>query len=130
MERMAPVGIVAAIALIEYVVFVFRAGRARGRHGIAAPAVTGHPDFERNLRVQENTVEQLVIFLPALFLCAFFVSPPVAAGLGLVFVLGRGLYAHAYVTNPSKRGPGFLLTLASNFLLLLGGLVGAVLALL
>ncbi len=124
------VAIVAALALLEYLVFVFRAGRARGIHGVPAPATSGHPDFERNLRVQENTVEQLVIFLPALFLFARFVSESVAAGLGLVFVVGRALYARAYVTDPARRGPGFLLTLLPNAVLTLGALVGAALALL
>jgi uncharacterized membrane protein YecN with MAPEG domain len=126
---MEVVAIVAALALLEYSFFVFRAGQSRGRHGIAAPAMTGHPDFERNLRVQGNTLEQLVIFLPALFLFAHFVNAPLAALLGLVFVVGRGLYAHAYVRDPGRRGPGFLLTVIANLALTLGALAGATLAL-
>lgn len=121
------VSLVAAIALVEYAVFFLQAGQARGRYGVAAPATTGHPIFERYLRVQENTIEQLVIFLPALFLCAQFASETLAAALGLVFILGRALYARRYVRDPAKRGPGFLLTVASNFLLLLGGIVGILL---
>lgn len=121
--------LVAVLALGEYSVFVLQAGQARGRHGIAAPATTGHPDFERHLRVQENTVEQLVIFLPALFLCGS-AFPTYAAWVGLLFVVGRALYARAYVTDPARRGPGFLMTMLSNLLLLAGGLVGAVLGLL
>jgi len=117
--------LVAVLALGEYSVFVFQAGQARGRHGVAAPATTGHPDFERHLRVQENTVEQLVIFLPALFLCGSF-FPAYAAWVGLLFVAGRALYARTYVTDPAKRGPGFLMTIGSNLLLLAGALVGAV----
>lgn len=116
---------VACLALLEYLSFVMRAGRARGVYGVPAPATSGHPIFERHLRVQENTLEQLVVFLPALFLFAEYVSPSVGAGLGLVFVLGRGLYARAYVTDPSKRGPGFALTLGANVILTLGALVGA-----
>jgi uncharacterized MAPEG superfamily protein len=118
------VSIVAVLALIEYLVFVVQAGQARGRYGVAAPATTGHPIFERIFRVQQNTVEQLVIFLPALFMCAHFASEVVAAALGLVFILGRALYARGYLLDPAKRGPGFLLTIASNFLLLLGGIIG------
>ena len=121
------VSLVATLALVEYAVFVIQAGQARGRYGVPAPATTGHPVFERYLRVQQNTIEQLVIFLPALFMCAHFASEAVAAALGLVFVLGRALYARRYVHDPAKRGPGFLLTIASNFLLLLGGIVGVLL---
>jgi len=121
------VSIVAALALVEYAVFFILAGRARGRYGVAAPATTGHPIFERYFRVQLNTVEQLVIFLPALFMCAYFANEGMASALGLVFILGRALYARAYIVDPAKRGPGFLLTIASNFLLLLGGIVGVIL---
>ena len=123
---MTVVAIVAILALIEYTVFVVMAGQARGRYGVAAPATTGHPKFERHFRVQQNTVEQLVIFLPALFLFARFVSENWAAVLGLVFIIGRALYARGYVTDPAKRGPGFLLTILSNGSLMLGGIVGAV----
>jgi uncharacterized membrane protein YecN with MAPEG domain len=125
---MALVSIVAGLALVEYSVFVVMAGQARGRYGVAAPATTGHPIFERHFRVQQNTVEQLVIFLPALFLFANYANEGVAAALGLVFILGRALYARGYVLDPAKRGPGFLLTVIANVSLLLGGLVGAVLA--
>jgi uncharacterized membrane protein YecN with MAPEG domain len=125
MQNMELVTIVVALALLEYTVFGFRTGRARGQHGVPAPATTGHPEFERHLRVQENTVEQLVIFLPAIFLFAHYVSPSWAALLGLVFVIGRALYAHAYVTDPARRGPGFLLSIVPNLILTLGALIGA-----
>jgi glutathione S-transferase len=123
------VALVAALAVAEYSVFTVLAGQARGRHGVPAPATTGHPTFERYFRVQENTIEQLVIFLPAIFLFAHYVSAPIAAGLGAVFITGRLLYARAYVTDPARRGPGFLLTFLSNVVLLLGGAIGALLAL-
>jgi uncharacterized membrane protein YecN with MAPEG domain len=123
---MTLVAIVAVLALVEYGVFVILAGQALGRYGIAAPATTGHPVFERYFRVQQNTVEQLVIFLPALFLFARFASETWAAVLGLVFIVGRALYARGYVTDPAKRGPGFLLTIAANGCLTLGAIVGAV----
>lgn len=119
------VSIVAALALLQYSVYVQKAGAARGSFGVPAPTTTGNEDFERQLRVQSNTVEQLVIFLPMLFVFAHYVRPDVAAGLGAVFILGRSLYARAYVTDPAKRGPGFLLTVISNLVLTVGGLVGA-----
>ncbi len=123
------VAIVAALALLEYTAFVWRAGKARGEAGVPAPAMSGHPVFERHVRVQENTVEQLVIFLPALFLFAIYASELGAAALGAVFILGRGLYAHAYVNDPAKRGPGFALTLGANIILVVGTIVGAVISL-
>ncbi len=123
------VAIVAAIALFEYMTFVWRAGKARGEAGVPAPAMSGHPNFERHVRVQENTVEQLVIFLPALFLFAIYASELWAAALGAVFILGRGLYAYAYVHDPAKRGPGFALTLGANVILVVGTIVGATIGL-
>ena len=122
------VAIVCCLVLIEYGVLLMRAGQARGRYDVAAPATSGNPIFERHLRVQENTVEQLVIFLPAIVLFAHFVNEPIAAALGVVFIVGRALYARGYVIDPAKRGPGFLLTFLANFVLLLGGLIGAILA--
>ena len=123
------VAIVAAIALFEYMAFVWRAGKARGEAGVPAPAMSGHPNFERHVRVQENTVEQLVIFLPALFLFAIYASEAGAAALGVVFILGRALYAYAYVHDPAKRGPGFALTLGANVILVVGTIVGATIGL-
>ena len=123
------VAIVAALALVEYTAFVVLCGQARGRFGVAAPSTTGNTAFERRFRVQANTVEQLVIFLPSLLLFAVYVSEPIAAALGVVFIVGRGLYARGYVVDPAKRGPGFLLTVVSNLSLLVGGLIGAIVAL-
>ncbi len=123
---MTLVAIVAALALLEYATFVWQAGSARGRTGIPAPSMHGNEEFERRRRVLENTIEQLVLFLPSIFLFAWFVSEGFAGALGLVFIAGRALYAHAYVTDPAKRGPGFLMTLGSNLVLLVGGLIGAI----
>lgn len=118
--------IVAALVLLEYLVLVLLTGRARGIHGVAAPATTGHPVFERWFRVQGNTVEQLVVFFPGLLLFAHYVSPTWAAGLGAVFGVGRALYARGYVLDPAKRGPGFGLSILANAILVIGGLIGAI----
>ena len=122
------VAFVAGLALIEYFVITLQCGRARGRLGVPAPAITGHPEFERYLRVQYNTIEQLVIFLPALFGFAVFASAGWAAALCVVFIVGRALYARGYVRDPAQRGPGFGLTLLANSVLLLGATLGALLA--
>jgi uncharacterized membrane protein YecN with MAPEG domain len=120
------VAVVAGLALLELVWFGVQTGRARGRYKIEAPAVTGHPIFERHFRVQQNTIEQIVVFLPALFLFATYVHAPTAAGLGAVYLVGRLVYERGYVADPAKRGVGFALTSIPSLLLLLGGLVGAV----
>ncbi len=123
------IAIVAALALVEYLYFGIRVAMARQKFSIEAPATTGHPEFERHFRVQQNTVEQLVIFLPGLFLFGQFVSAPVGALLGAVFVAGRLLYQVGYVSAPEKRGTGFLIGELANVALLLGGLIGAIWAL-
>jgi len=123
------VAIVALLALLEYWGFLVMTGQARGRFGVAAPATAGHPVFERYFRVQMNTLEQLAIFLPSLAIFARTVSEGWAAAMGVVFIVGRALYARGYIEDPAKRGPGFLLTLIANGVLVIGGLVGAVLRL-
>ncbi|MGD9762089.1 MAG: MAPEG family protein [Candidatus Binatia bacterium] len=119
--------IVALVALIEYMIILTLTGRARGMYDIKAPATTGHPIFERWYRVQMNTVEQLVVFLPALFLFASFVSPTWAGLIGLVWVAGRAVYAQAYVNDPERRGVGFALNIGANFVLVIGAFLGALL---
>ncbi len=120
------VDIVIALALLQFFVFGGLVGRARVKFDIAAPAVTGDPIFERYHRVHYNTMEQLIIFVPAMWLFGEYVSSQVAAGLGLVFIVGRVIYFRAYLADPAKRGPGFGLTMLPTAILLLGGLGGAI----
>jgi uncharacterized MAPEG superfamily protein len=122
---MEPVAIVLALALIEYFVFGLLVGRARGQYGVEAPATTGHPIFERYHRVHQNTLEQLAIFVPALWMFGVYVSAPIAALLGLVFIVGRFVYLRGYVEDPKKRSTGTLITLIAQAILLVGGGVGA-----
>ena len=122
------IAIVAALALIEYLVFGFMAGMARGKYKVEAPATTGHPIFERRLRVQTNTLEQLIVFLPGLVLFGRYVSAPIGAILGAVFILGRIVYSIGYVADPAKRSVGFGLSYVPTVLLILGGLLGAAVA--
>ena len=104
---MALVYVVMMLAVIEYFAFGMAVGMARGRYKIPAPAVSGNPDFERYYRVQMNTLEQMMVFLPSLWTFATFVSANWAAGLGLVFVIGRLVYFIGYTKAANKRGIGF-----------------------
>jgi glutathione S-transferase len=122
------VAIVAMLALLEYMFFSVKVGQARTRYGVKAPATTGNEHFERYYRVQMNTLEQLVVFLPALLAFAWLVSAPWAALLGLLFVIGRAVYYLGYVADPAKRGPGFLLGAVANIALVVGALIGGVVA--
>lgn len=126
---MALVSIVVALALIQFFWFGLQVGRARVRFGIPAPATSGNPDFERVFRVHMNTLEQLVMFLPSIWIFASYVSPLWAAGLGVVYLVGRFLYAQGYAKAANKRGLGFGLSALPVMILLFGGLVGAGLSL-
>ena len=119
------VAIVIAVALIEYAVFGMLVGKARGTYGIDAPAITGNPIFERYYRVHQNTLETLVLFIPGIVLFAQYVSADVAAGLGILFIVGRFLYLRAYVADPKSRSLGFVLSYIPALVLVIGGLVGA-----
>jgi uncharacterized membrane protein YecN with MAPEG domain len=121
---MQPVAFVILLALLEYVVFGMLVGRARGKYGVDAPATSGHPVFERYFRVHYNTLEQMVVFVPAMWLYGTYVSPSWAAGLGLVYVAGRLAYLMGYVADPRKREIGFGLSALPLLILLLGALWG------
>ncbi len=118
--------LVSALALLLYVGVFVTAGRARRRYGIRAPAVTGAPEFERAFRVQQNTIEQLVWFLPSLWLFALYASPSWGGIIGLIWIAGRAYYAISYTRDPDTRGPGFLIGFASAGVLLVGALIGIV----
>ena len=122
------VAVILGLAILEYVVIMLLTGQARSRFGVQAPATTGHPEFERYYRVQQNTIEQLIVFFPALFLFASYVNTTIAALLGVAFIVGRVLYARGYIADPARRGTGFAIGLIANMLLLLGGLIGAIFA--
>lgn len=125
---MEPVAVVTALALIQCYVFGALVGRARGRHGIKAPATTGDPVFERYFRAHQNELENLVLTLPALWLFGYYVNAWTAALLGLVYIAGRNQYFRDYVADPAKRGRGFTLGILATGILLLGGIVGPVIS--
>ena len=123
---MSLVFVVMGLALVQFMYFGFQVGGARGRYGIKAPAISGNEVFERHFRVQQNTLELMVIFVPSLWMFATYIDPRWAAGLGLIYIVGRFIYAHGYVTDPAKRSAGFGLSFLPTAMLLLGGIVGAV----
>ena len=123
------VQLVALIAVLQFFAFGALTGRQRRLSGLKAPAMTGHEGFERMYRVQMNTLETLIVFLPALYLASQYWSSAVVAGVGAIYVIGRHLYWRAYITDPSKRGPGFILSMLPTLCLLLLALVGVILSL-
>jgi len=97
--------------------------KARVKYKINAPATTGHPKFELAYRVQVNTVESTVAFIPALWLFSYYVSSVWGAVLGVVWLLGRVWYAVAYSEDAKKRGGGFGLSFLAFVMLTVGALV-------
>src|SRR6478736_8446285 len=99
--------LVTMLAVAFYFFTSTQVARARYKYGVKLPAITGNPDFERVFRVQMNTLEWLPIFLPSLWLFAIYIGDGIAAGIGLVWVIGRILYVLGYARAVKDRGPGF-----------------------
>jgi glutathione S-transferase len=121
--------LVVMLALIQFIVFGVQVGQARMKYGIKAPAMSGHVMFERQVRVHMNTLEQLVVFVPAEFAYAYLADglgwygSEIAAFLGVIYLIGRHLYARAYVRDPSSRSIGFMLTAIPSMLMIGGALI-------
>lgn len=116
--------LVTALTLIVYQVLTINVGRARMKYKIMPPAMSGNENFERVVRVQQNTLEQLVFFLPALWLFSFYVSPLWGAVLGAVWLMGRIIFAWGYYQAAEKRMAGFAISTSSGMTLVLGALIG------
>jgi uncharacterized membrane protein YecN with MAPEG domain len=123
-----PVAIVIAVALVQYLVFSYHVSFTRVKHGVLAPAVSGHPEFERTFRIHQNTLEQLVVFIPALWMFGMYVHALTGAAIGLLFPIGRYLYRKSYVADPSMRTAGFAIGGAATVILLVGAVIGALLS--
>ena len=117
-------GLVTLAAVVIYGWTGIRVARARARYKIAPPAVTGDPNFERTFRIQANTGEQIVQFLPCLWLFAMSFGDLWAAAIGVVWPIGRILYVLGYSRAAEKRGPGFLLTVLPTLALAIGAIFG------
>jgi glutathione S-transferase len=121
------ISLVTTLALLLLLVVTINVGRARIKYGVKAPLVVGDPAFERALRVQQNTLEQIVLFLPAMWIFGTVFSPIYAAILGLVWIVGRIIYAWGYYQAAEKRGPGFGVSSLATIVLILGSLGGTIL---
>lgn len=118
--------VVTLLALLLFVYSFLAVGMARKKYAVAAPATTGPVEFEVVYRIQMNTLEQLVLFLPALWLFSEYVSPLWAGIVGLVWLAGRVLYSVSYVRDPKSRGPGFVISFFASLTLILGTAVALV----
>jgi glutathione S-transferase len=118
--------LVTVLALFLFTAVTMNVGRVRVKSGIKPPQMVGDPYLERVLRVQQNTLEQMMLFLPAMWLFATSVNPIGAAILGIIWIAGRVLYAWGYYQAAEKRGPGFGISFFATIFLLFGSLVGII----
>jgi len=126
----APVTLATALVTLLACAFYFftsvKVGQMRVKHGIKAPATSGHEAFDRAFRVQMNTLEHLPVFIAVLWLTAIYFQlfAWVAPILGVAWIIGRAMYMDAYLHDAAKRGPGFGVTAIAEILLLLTALAG------
>ena len=118
--------LITIFTLILMFVLMYNVGRARERHQVSAPSVTGNPSFERCYRVQLNTLESVIIFLPALWLFSIYVNAIIASILGLIWLLSRIWYASVYTgANKNRRLP-FGISALIAVILTLGSLISVI----
>ncbi len=119
-----------ALVTIAAIVYTFllsgRVGAARAKTGVNVPAMAGQPDFDKAFRIHMNTIEQLVLFIPVLWLATSVVGDLWAAEIGVVWIVGRVIYAAGYRKDADKRGPGFIITLLPTAVLTVVALWGVV----
>jgi glutathione S-transferase len=120
------VHIVVGLALAQFLFFCFAVGKARGTYKVAAPATTGNEVFERYFRVQMNTLELLVIFIPSILLFGQYLGAYVATALGVIYLIGRLIYFTSYIKDPKSRSMGYGLSALPVIALLVGAIFGAI----
>lgn len=123
------VHLVAALAILQFFFFGAMTGKARRESGLKAPAVVGHDGFERMYRVQINTLETLVAFLPALLIAGGYWPSMLVSVLGLAYIVGRFIYWRSYVNNPSTRALGFIISMLPTLVLIVLAILGPILSL-
>ena len=120
------VQLVIALALAQFFFFLFAVGKARATYKVVAPATTGNEVFERYFRVQMNTLELLVMFVPAMYIFGQYWGGYLAAALGTVYLIGRLIYFTSYVKDPKSRSMGYGLSVLPIMIMIVGGIVGAI----
>jgi glutathione S-transferase len=118
--------IVVGLALAQFIFFCMAVGKARGTYKVAAPATTGNEMFERYFRVQMNTLELLVVFVPSILLFGQYFGAYIASALGLIYLIGRLVYFTSYVKDPKSRSMGYGLSALPVAVLLAGAIFGAI----
>lgn len=121
---MAFVALVTLLLVMQYLYFMAMVGKARGTADIKAPSISGDDTFERHSRVHLNTLEQLMITLPTMWVCASYFSATFASTMGLTFLVGRFIYRAAYIADPASRGKGMMIGFIANVALLVTALWG------
>ena len=116
------VAIVTLCALLLYFFMGLRVGRARSKFEVAAPATSGHPEFDRMFRVHANTLEWLPLFLVSMWLFALYWNDRFAAAMGVVWIVGRILYMTGYTRAAGARSTGFGIQAVATGVLLFGAL--------
>ena len=120
------IDLVAVLAVLQLLMFAILVGRARGLYNVKAPATSGHEMFDRAYRVQMNTLELMVAFLPALYIAARYWPASYVAAAGAVYLVGRLVYWRSYTAAPASRGIGFALSMVPILVLLIAAMVGIV----
>ncbi|MDB6042859.1 MAG: hypothetical protein JWM63_1410 [Gammaproteobacteria bacterium] len=114
------------LALAQFLFFMFAVGKARETYKVPAPATTGNAIFERYFRVQMNTLELLVVFVPSILLFGQYFGGYLAAALGVVYLIGRFVYFSSYVKEPKSRSLGYGVSVLPIMVLLVGAIIGAI----
>tara|TARA_B100001057_G_scaffold244831_1_gene245082 strand:- start:699 stop:1082 length:384 start_codon:yes stop_codon:yes gene_type:complete len=124
---MEPLVVVLMLILLQTLYFGIEVGRARQRLRIEAPAVSGNDEFDRYFRAHQNSLEQLIVFLPAVLVAAYLGYSITCVVCGVFYLVGRAIYFRSYVKDPKKRTLGFVLSFFSTVILIMTSLVSSIL---
>ena len=123
---MALVNLLVVLAIVQFIAFALFVASARGRYGVAAPAISGHEIFERYHRVQMNTLELLIGLIPGVWIASTYCNLYFVAAMVAAYLVGRSLYFRAYIRDPKSRRLGFAASFLPIVALLLAGAGGAI----
>jgi glutathione S-transferase len=103
---------------------MFAVALARSHHQVKAPATNGPEAFERVLRVQQNTLEQMMFFLPVFWLAALLGHTSAASLIVFIWLGARIAYGIGYWKDAKLRAPGFGISLLASAVLLVMAIAG------